>query len=318
MRAGRDRREFTSVLAAGPGNSPQGASFFRWRGPSRGDTQGKTRPRAGTDLALHTAMSTVLAAIDLGPSSARVLSHAAGFARLLSARVRVLHVSREGTAQAQRRLLEFCTREGPYELDPSQVDLVTRAGIVSENIHREARRHKAALVVMGSRTRSGLTRLMLGSTSAAVLRNAGCPILLVPPTDLDIVNISDRARLTCGPVLAAVDLGEECTPQLQFAEELASLAGQGLLLMTVAPARIDDHAADTMLRERSNRLFALKPHALIVRRGNVAEEISRCAMHEGAGLVVMGLRERAHGTPGAVAAAVLKTHRAFVLAVPGC
>jgi universal stress protein A len=39
--------------------------------------------------------STVIAAIDLGPSSARVLYHAAGFARLLSARLEVLNVSGE-------------------------------------------------------------------------------------------------------------------------------------------------------------------------------------------------------------------------------
>lgn len=258
----------------------------------------------------------VIAAIDLGPSSARVLSHAAGFARVLSARLRVLHVSSEPQAAAQQRLLDFCTREGAYEIDPSELDLVVRAGIVSDAIYRDAQQQKALLVVMGSRVRSRLTKLVLGSTSAAVLRGAACPILLVPPIDVDIVNIADRARLTCGRVLAAVDLGEECTHQLQFAEELARLAGQGLLLMTVAPSRIDEHVAVTMLRERAHRLSALKPHALIVRRGKVAEEISRCALHEGAGLVVMGLAERPRGKPGAIASSVLKTNRAFVLAVP--
>ena len=260
----------------------------------------------------------VIAAIDLGPSSAHVLSHAAGFARLLSVRLRVLHVSGGRPALAQQRLLEFCTRAGPYEIDPSELDLVARAGIVSDNIHREAQKHHASLVVMGSRTLGGLKRLVMGSTSAAVLRSAACPILLVPPLDVDIVNIADSVRLTCGPVLAAVDLGEDSGHQLRFAEHLATLAGQGLLLMTVAPSRIDEHVAGTMLRERSHELSALKPHVLIVRRGNVAEQISRCAVQEGAGLVVMGLRRHSRGTPGVVASAVLKTHRAFVLAVPGC
>ena len=32
----------------------------------------------------------------------------------------------------------------------------------------------------------------------------------------------------------------------------------------------------------------------------------------------MGLQSRPRGTPGAIATAVLKTNRAFVLAVPGC
>jgi nucleotide-binding universal stress UspA family protein len=270
------------------------------------------------DLALTELMNTVLAAIDLGPSSARVLSHAAGLARLLSARLRVLHVAGESPALAEQRLRDFCTRDGPYEVDPSDLELAVRTGIVSDNIHRDAQTHRASLVVMGSRTRSGLTRLVLGSTSAAVLRSAPCPILLVPPVDLDIVNITDGVRLTCGRVLAAVDLAEDSAHQLRFAEELARRAGQGLLLMTVAPSRIDQHVASTMLRERAHRLNALKPHALIVRRGSVAEEISRCAVTEGSGLVVMGLRARQRGRPGVIAAAVLKTNRAFVLAVPGC
>ena len=51
-------------------------------------------------------------------------------------------------------------------------------------------------------------------------------------------------------------------------------------------------------------------------RGGVAEEISRCAKTEDAGLVVMGLRQNTEGRPGVIASAVLDTGRAFVLAVP--
>jgi hypothetical protein len=91
-----------------------------------------------------------------------------------------------------------------------------------------------------------------------------------------------------------------------------------LHLMTVAPARLSDHEAGVMLRERGHHLSPTKPRAIIVRRGHVAEEISNCVSAEGAGLVVMGLRERQRGQPGAIASAVLKTNRAFVLAVPGC
>lgn len=261
---------------------------------------------------------TIVAAIDLGPSSARVLHHAAGFARLLSARLTVLHVSADASEDARRRVIDFCIREGPYEIDPSELHVVVRPGTVSDTIHREALKEEAILVVMGARGTTGLTRLLLGSTSEAFLRNAAAPVLLVPPIDLDIVNISDQARLTCGPVLAAVDLGESCSHQLEFAANIAAIAGQGLLLMTVAPRRLDEHVAGTILRQRAHDLKTLKPRSLIVRRGDVAEEISRCAIREGVGLVVMGLRAKPKGTPGVIASAVLRTKRAFVLAVPGC
>lgn len=267
-------------------------------------------------LPVQTVMSTVIAAIDLGPSSARVLYHAAGFARLFTAQLQVLYVTAEPAAVAHQRVVDYCTSVGPYEVDPSETQILVRPGLVSDTIHREAQASNAMLVVMGSRGKGGMTRLLLGSTCEAVLRNTAVPVLLVPPIDLDIVSISDRAVLTCGPVLTAVDLAETNGDQLQLAAYLAGIAGQPLVLMTVAPARLDNHLADTMLRQCARELTSLKPHALIVRRGDVAEEISRCAISEGAGLVVMGLRARPRGTPGAIASAVLRTKRAFVLAVP--
>jgi len=277
----------------------------------------KQEDRDGHAACLDTrGMSTVIAAIDLGPSSARVLYHAAGFARLLSARLEVLHVSGEVREFVESRVRDFCARVGPCEIDPAELDIVARSGTVSDTIYREAK-NNASLVVMGSRGHRGLANLILGSSSKAFLSNTPCPVLLVPPTDVDIVNIADRASLTCGPVLAAIDLTEACGHQLRLASECAAIAGQPLLLMTVAPAKRDADTAKEMLRERA-RQAGLEPHALIVRRGRVAEEIARCAVQEDAGLVVMGLRSRPRSTPGVIAAAVLKTNSAFVLAVPGC
>jgi universal stress protein A len=269
-------------------------------------------------LALVHCVSTVIAAIDLGPSSARVLYHAAGFARLFSHRLRVLHVVRQPSPDDRERVSDFCRVNGPYEIDIETEDVTVASGIVSELIVRESIRQKAALVVVGSRGRAGIAKLVLGSTSEAVLRGATVPVLVVPPIDVDIINISDRATLNCGPILAAVDLAERCDPQLQLAADLSRRGAQPLVLMTVASRKLDEHAAAMMLRERGHHLSGAKPHAMIVRRGDVAAEISRCARSEGAGLVVMGVRRRPRGVPGVIASAVLKTNRAFVLAVPGC
>ena len=258
----------------------------------------------------------VIAAIDLGPSSARVLLHAAGFARLWSAPLRVLHVCAERSTGERDRVIDFWKRARPNEVDVDDAEVVVRPGHVSEIIRREAAKDQARLVVIGSRGHGGLAKLLLGSSSEAVLRNTAAPVLLVPPIDLDIVSIADRTRLNSGPILAAVDLAEACDHQLSMASRMAELARQPLVLMTIATARFSDHEAARLLRERGQHLSPVKPRSTIVRRGHVAEEISRCALAEGAGLVVMGLRARRR--PGAIAAAVLKTKRAFVLAVPGC
>jgi nucleotide-binding universal stress UspA family protein len=257
----------------------------------------------------------VLAAIDMGPSSRRVLLHAGGLARLLNTDVKVLHVGTDASAERRQQLVEYCARQGPYEVDLDDDDIVLRTGIVSEAIYREAAKRKARLVVMGSRGHGKLAAFLLGSSTRAVLRNAPVPILLVPPVDLDIVDLADRARLSCGPVLAAVDLAEANDQQLRVAGELAQLAGQPLFLVTVTGRRLADRLSSRLLRDRAHRA-AVMPRAVIVRHGDVAREIARCAVAERTGLVVMGLRGKSRGRPGAIASAVLGAKAAFVLAVP--
>ncbi len=259
----------------------------------------------------------VLCAVDLGPSTARVLYHAVGLSRVMGAGLRILHVSSDESEDFRARVIAECERAVPYEAAIDPASILIASGRVSEEIQREALRHGATLMVVGSRGHGGLARLLLGSTSEALLGLARTPVLLVPPTDMEIVSLADRPALTCGPVLAAVDLAEACDHQLRMASEMARLASQPLILMTVARTRVDDHDAALALRERAHGLSPVKPTSLIVRRGDVAEEISRCAVAEGTGLVVMGLRERPRGRPGVIASAVLKTGRAFVLAVPG-
>ena len=261
---------------------------------------------------------TVIAAVDLGPQTTRVLYHAAAFALLLDLRLRVVHVGSDTSEAAHERLLALCLALAPYQIDLGADDVVIRSGRVSDAIAREAQRDRARLVVMGARGHGAVTSLLLGSTSEAVMRGATVPVLLVPPIDIDIVNIGDTAKLTCGPVVAAVDLAEHCDEQLRMASLMAHIAGSALLLMTVAKSRVTDHQADVQLRGRAHGLEPKRPAATIVRRGSIPEEIAQCAATEGAGLVVMGLRSSPRCQPGGIASAVLRRRKAFVLAVPGC
>ena len=274
----------------------------------------------GTPLALVVVVVTpmVLCAVDLGPLTGRVLYHAYGLSKLLGAGLRVLHVGPDEAVGLRERVVAECERAAPYEAAIDGDSVVVATGRVSEAIQREALRCGATLIVVGSRGHGGLARLLLGSTSEALLSTARTPVLLVPPTEYDIISLGDRPALTCGPVVVAVDLAVPCGHQLQMASRLAQLAAQPLILMTVARSKISDHDAAAALRERGHNLAPVKPTSLIVRRGDVTEEISRCAVSEGAGLVVMGLHQAPRGRPGVIATALLKTGRAFVLAVPGC
>ena len=62
------------------------------------------------------------------------------------------------------------------------------------------------LAVLIFSTDIALARLLLGSTSARLLKETDRPVLLVPPGDLEVVSLSsDRVALHFGAVIAAVD-----------------------------------------------------------------------------------------------------------------
>ena len=264
------------------------------------------------------ADAVVVCAVDLGPLTNRVLYHGAGFARALHARLRIMHVAERGTTEdAIARLTAAYAAAIPYDVSGDDPIFAVRTGNVAARIVEETADPRVALLVIGTRARGSLARLVLGSTSEGVLGATAVPVLLVPPGDVDIVALgSGRASLITGPVLAAVDLGEANVRQLNLASELAHIAVQPLVLLAVDVSSRDEHDTSARLRERARGIGPVKPRALIVRKGNVAEEITRCAATEHAGLVVMGLRDGERGKPGAIAASVLHAGHTFVLAVP--
>ena len=280
---------------------------------------------AGEPSHYHLVMTpfrAIVCAVDGSELSRRGLYHAAGLAGATGAALTLVQVSdqRQRSARAAE-LLERFFASLPYGAEYlAEPTVLLKHGDVVSGILAAAAEQSADLIVCASHARSGLSRLLLGSTSAALLARTSIPMLLVPPGDLDLVTLGvDHVSLHLGAVLAAVDLSDAAHPQLAVASRMAALARQDLLLLNVARAGDgDDHSIAAALRAAAHGLTPVPPHALIVRRGEVAEEIARGAVAERAGLVVMGVRRAGdgRGRPGAIAAAVLQTGRAHVLAVP--
>lgn len=259
----------------------------------------------------------VLCAVETdGDLAERVVRHAAGLAGAAHAPLTLLTVV-AGTPsvrdeEALERLYNAAVPYGASYL--SDVRFTVRGGRPVDVILQAA--GEAGLIVVGTRGRAGLARRLLGSTSLTVLERTPRPVLLVPPTDVDIVMLDFRAvALNFGSVLAAVDLAERNVSQLALAAEMAAMAKRPWLVLTVADRALSDHDAAAALRAI---IRGIEPHpdAFIVRRGDVAEEIARGAQQEQAGLVVMGLRASGRGRPGRIATAVAATGHALVLAVP--
>ena len=78
---------------------------------------------------------------------------------------------------AREELKRFAEKEIPNV----RVERQVRAGMPWEQILLEAKEIKADLLVLGTHGRSGLERLLLGSVTSDVLREASCSVLVVPP-----------------------------------------------------------------------------------------------------------------------------------------
>lgn len=139
------------------------------------------------------AAETYLIPIDFSRGSDKAFDHAMKLARERKAKLIALHVVpaeliypptggrfdfyglMERDARANFRKLLKRKR-----LQPKDCELVLARGTdFAEIIARQAKRLRASMIVMGSRGRTGLSRLLLGSVAERALRYAECPVLIV-------------------------------------------------------------------------------------------------------------------------------------------
>jgi nucleotide-binding universal stress UspA family protein len=122
-------------------------------------------------------MKRLLVAIDGSPASRRAVQMAAQIAMAERASVYVVHVPRTDEFNAA----EDCEQAALRELAQAGVDahLEIRGGDAADEIVAAAHSTRAGLLVMGSRGRSAVGGLLLGSVSQDVAARATCPVLLV-------------------------------------------------------------------------------------------------------------------------------------------
>jgi nucleotide-binding universal stress UspA family protein len=151
------------------------------------------------------------------------------------------------------------------------------------------------LVVVGTRGRSGLGRLLLGSVAETIFRYSACPVLTVGP------NFEMSFPLTAQPrsVLFPTDFSSQAEHALPYAVALAE-QHQALLtfLHVVQPAGQATFNKDRTIRYASARLQELMAttarfsgeREFIIETGEPAEGIVKVAAVTGAELVVLGVR----------------------------
>jgi nucleotide-binding universal stress UspA family protein len=181
------------------------------------------------------------------------------------------------------------------------------------------------LVVMSSHGRTGVGRLVFGSTTEAVLRETTVPVLVTPGNDAGPEQLEDLpARI--GRMLVPVDLTAATKRQVTIARGLAAALNAPMFLLHVRdPFEAHRLPGDgrTVATDRELRALATTGpgpttrDALVV-YGEPADEIARVASERNAGIIVMGL----HSSPllgphmGSVTYQVLCRAGRLVLALP--
>jgi nucleotide-binding universal stress UspA family protein len=100
----------------------------------------------------------------------------------------------------------------------------------AEAILARAAADRTDLIVMGTHGRSGVPRLLLGSVAERVLREAPCPVLVVPRAGADAAR-AVGARVA--RVLCAVDFSDAAMHSLEYATSLAQHAHVPLTILHV-------------------------------------------------------------------------------------
>ena len=149
-------------------------------------------------------LRTILLPTDFSECAAHAVPVAAQLARGAGARLLCLHVVEPVVpavgwspvaeplplADISERLEDSATRELPKlartaECAGLDVEEVIAHGEPASEIVRVAKERGADLIVISSHGRTGLGRILFGSTAESVVRYAHCPVLVVKPREGD-------------------------------------------------------------------------------------------------------------------------------------
>jgi nucleotide-binding universal stress UspA family protein len=208
-------------------------------------------------------------------------------------------------------------------------------GIPSEEVITAARAEDSDLIVVGTRGKTGLAHVLLGSTAERVIRGAPCPVLTVRMEQADTEDEGVLSRpVTLERILVPVDFSDCSLDALEYAAVVAQQAKASLMLLhvlepvsygldfTLGHSRTREQVRETWTRRleelASSHQHPQAPVASQLRGGLPADSILDSAQTLPCDLIVMGTHGRrgiSHAFSGSVAEAVLRKARCPVLTV---
>jgi nucleotide-binding universal stress UspA family protein len=278
-------------------------------------------------------MSTIpiiLHPTDFSEPARRALKLAGSLAHREGARLVVLHITNPLTDAANVLLHEPSLSRQRQQLDQLQHEVpgvpfeskLAFGGAAAE-ILKTAQETACALIVMGTRGRKGLGRLLMGSVAEQVVRNAPCPVVTVNSPAAE-AEVSTETAAPIRTVLHPTDFSGPCAEAFRVACELAGDQSARLTVLHVAVpppvAPIGQPMPPPLPEEPRGKLEELLRLAQAsaaglqvdyrVEKGDAAPRIVGIAQETRCDLIVMGTNGRTglgRALMGSVAEQVLRT-----------
>ncbi len=195
---------------------------------------------------------TIVCATDFSPFADRAFVHAASLARVLHARLVVVHSMHGpeapldayppymtpvgGVPDVERRLRERLERFVSPAVGAG-VEVLTEVvtGEPVATLLGRAAELAADLVVVGSHGHGGFERWVLGSVSDALVRRAPCPVLTVPRPAAEHAapTASEAIPLAAGTYVCGIDFSPASAAALKLAVSLAAETGARVVAANV-------------------------------------------------------------------------------------
>jgi nucleotide-binding universal stress UspA family protein len=253
-----------------------------------------------SDHSFEVKLDNVLVATDFSSASKEAVLYATAIARRHNSKLYIAHVV---TSRSESALMDGW-RAGQAEiieqllanrLDGIKHELLVKSGEISEVLSQLIAEEGIDLVVVGTRGRTGVLKLLLGSVAENIFRRALCPVLTVGP------NIAGQ-NPEIGPerILAATGFAAHSVFGVRFAIGLAqNLHSSVALLHVVTDA--GGLSGDAKIRAKAECLGKLRSlipanaglasePSLFVEFGAAPEKILETATAWKANLIVLGLR----------------------------
>lgn len=249
------------------------------------------------------ALNNIVVATDFSPISDTALLYSLGLARRNQAKVWIVHVVADNffSSDTQQRAIDDAWREGHRRmtehfiaghLDGIQHKLLVEQGGIYEVLMRVVEEHKADLLVVGTRGRSRIGKLILGSVAESIFRQAVCPVMTVGPKTEPQLSPEGPHR-----ILFCTGFSSHSLEAGKLAIRLAERQEAQLILLHVAPESETDR--DAYVRNAKGRLLSLIPAEIklatapcvLVQFGTAVERILAVAQEQRPELIVLGVRQ---------------------------